>query len=242
MTRTADPEEIARFDAMADEWWDETGPAAPLHALNPARISAIREAAVAHFGRETEALAPLAGLTALDIGCGGGLAAEPLARMGARVAGVDASERAVDAARRHARAAGLDIDYRRGAVEELDETAFDIVLALEIIEHVDDVDAFVAAAAARTAPGGLLIAATLNRTKRAFARAILGAEYALGWLPRGTHRWSKFVRPDELIGSLERRGLLALGAAGFSWRPFSRRWAVTRDLSVNYMVWAARQR
>ena len=107
---------------------------------------------------------------------------------------------------------------------------------------MDDVDAFVAAAAARTAPGGLLIAATLNRTKRAFAKAILGAEYALGWLPRGTHRWSKFVRPDELIGSLERRGLLALGAAGFSWRPFSRRWAVTRDLSVNYMVWAARQR
>lgn len=242
MTRTADPEEIARFDAMADEWWDETGPAAPLHALNPARISAIRSAAVAHFGRETESLAPLAGLTALDIGCGGGLVAEPLARMGARVTGVDASERAVDAARRHARAAGLAIDYRRGAVEDLDETTFDIVLALEVIEHVDDVDAFVAAAAARTAPGGLLAATTLNRTKRAFAMAILGAEYVLGRLPRGTHRWSKFVRPDELIGSLERRGLLALGAAGFSWRPFSQRWAVTRDLSVNYMVWAARQR
>lgn len=242
MTRTTDPEEIARFDAMADEWWDETGPAAPLHTLNPARISAIRSAAVAHFGRKTESLAPLVGLTALDIGCGGGLAAEPLARMGARVTGVDASERAVDAARRHARAAGLDIDYRRGAVEELDERTFDIVLALEVIEHVDDVDAFVAAAAARTAPGGLLAAATLNRTKRAFAMAILGAEYILGRLPRGTHRWSKFVRPDELIGSLERRGLLALGAAGFSWRPFSRRWAVTRDLSVNYMVWAARQR
>ena len=242
MTRTTDPEEIARFDAMADEWWDETGPATPLHALNPARISAIRSAAVAHFGRETESLAPLAGLTALDIGCGGGLAAEPLARMGARVTGVDASERAVDAALRHARAAGLDIDYRRGAVEELDETAFDIVLALEVIEHVDDVDAFVAAAAARTAPGGLLVATTLNRTKRAFAMAILGAEYVLGRLPRGTHRWSKFVRPDELMGSLERRGLLALGAAGFSWRPFSQRWAVTRDLSVNYMVWAARQR
>ena len=241
MTRTADPEEIARFDAVADEWWDETGPAAPLHAINPARMSVVRDAAAAHFGRDARSLAPLAGLSALDIGCGGGLAAEPLARMGARVTGIDASGRAIDAARRHARAAGLDIAWRRGAVEDMDETAFDIVLALEVIEHVADAGAFLAAAAARTAPGGLLVAATLNRTKRAFVKAVVGAEYVLGWLPRGTHRWSKFLRPVELIDGLERNGLRALGVAGLSWRPLSRRWAVTRDLSVNYMAWAARQ-
>ena len=241
MTRTADPEEIARFDAVADEWWDETGPAAPLHAINPARMSVVRDAAVAHFGRDARSLAPLVGLSALDIGCGGGLAAEPLARMGARVTGIDASGRAIDAARRHARAAGLDIAWRRGAVEDMDETAFDIVLALEVIEHVADAGAFLAAAAARTAPGGLLVAATLNRTKRAFVKAVVGAEYVLGWLPRGTHRWSKFLRPVELIDGLERNGLRALGVAGLSWRPLSRRWAVTRDLSVNYMAWAARQ-
>ena len=241
MTRTADPEEIARFDAVADEWWDETGPAAPLHAINPARMSVVRDAAAAHFGRNARSLAPLAGLSALDIGCGGGLAAEPLARMGARVTGIDASGGAIDAARRHARAAGLDIAWRRGAVEDMDETAFDIVLALEVIEHVADAGAFLAAAAARTAPGGLLVAATLNRTKRAFVKAVVGAEYVLGWLPRGTHRWSKFLRPVELIDGLERNGLRALGVAGLSWRPLSRRWAVTRDLSVNYMAWAARQ-
>ena len=238
--RTADPEEIARFDAAADEWWDENGPAAPLHALNPARLAVVRDAMAARFGRDTAAVAPFAGLTALDIGCGGGLAAEPLARLGARVTGIDAGERAIAAARRHARAHGLDIDYRVCAAEDA-TGLFDAVLTLETVEHAADRGAFLAAAAARVAPGGLLVAATLNRTKRAFLKAIVGAEYALGWLPRGTHRWSRFVRPSELIGGLEANGLRALGAAGLSWR-FPGRWAASRDLSVNYMVWAGRQR
>ena len=243
MTATApaaDPAEIARFEALAAQWWDETGPFAPLHAFNPVRIGAIRDALVAHFRRDGDSLAPLRGLSLLDIGCGGGLVAEPMARMGARVTGIDPAERNVAAARIHARASGLDIDYRAAAAEELESGAFDIVLALETVEHAADRDRFIAAVAARAAPGGLVAAATLNRTAEAFAKAIVGAEYILRWLPRGTHRWSKFVRPSELVGALAANGLRPAGAAGFSWRPFGRGWTVTRDLSVNYMVWAAR--
>lgn len=247
MTETApaaDPEEVARFEALAAQWRDETGPFAPLHAFNPVRLGAIRDALVAHFRRDGDSLTPLRGLSLLDIGCGGGLVAEPMARMGARVTGIDPAERNVAAARVHARASGLDIDYRAAAAEELEggafDGAFDIVLALETVEHAADRDRFIAAAAARAAPGGLVFAATLNRTAEAFAKAIVGAEYILRWLPRGTHRWSKFVRPSELIAALAANGLRPAGAVGFAWRPFGRGWTVTRDLSVNYMVWAAR--
>ena len=238
--RTADPEEVARFESRADEWWDETGPAAPLHAMNPARLAVMRGALVAHFRRGAEARAPFGGLRLLDIGCGGGLAAEPMARLGARVTGIDAAPRAIAAAHRHARAAGLDIDYRAGAAEDIADPPFDIVLALEVVEHVANLDRFAAAACACVAPGGMLVASTLNRTARAFALGIVGAEYALGWLPRRTHRWSRFVRPSALFAALEAHGLRAAGAAGLSWRPLRRRWEASRDLSVNYMVWTAR--
>ncbi len=238
--RTVDTEEIARFDERAGDWWNESGSAAPLHALNPTRCGFIRDMATTHFHRDPQALAPLDGLQALDIGCGGGLVAEPLTRLGACVTGIDAAERNIDAARRHARLFGLAIDYRAGAVEDLREPPFDVVLALEVVEHVADREAFLAAAAARVAPGGLLIASTLNRTARAFATAVVGAEYVLGWLARGTHRWSKFVRPGELIGDLAANGLYPVDAVGLSWRPLARRWSVSGDLSINYMVCAAR--
>lgn len=237
---TADPEEVARFDAAAAEWWDETGPQAALHAINPARLAFVRAMLVAHFGRDDRALAPFGGLRVLDAGCGGGLVAEPMARLGARVTAIDAAAQAIAVARRHASEAGLDIDYRTGAVEDVGGETFDAVLALEVVEHAADVPAFLAAAAARVAPGGVLIAATLNRTARAFAEAIVGAEYILRWLPRGTHRWSRFVRPSELIGGLVANGLYPVDTAGLSYRPLAGRWAVTRDLSVNYMVCAAR--
>lgn len=236
----ADPDEVARFEAAADAWWDESGPAAPLHAIAPARLEVVRDALAERFGRDAAAPAPFAGLRVLDAGCGGGLACEPLARLGARVTGIDPGERAIAAARRHAALFGLEIDYRVLAAEELAGEEFDAVLALEAVEHAADRGAFLAAAARCVAPGGVLVASTLNRTARAFALAIIGAEYVLRWVPRGTHRWRKFVRPSELLGALEANGLRALGAAGLSWRPAARRWAVTRDLSVNYMVWAGR--
>lgn len=194
---TVDSAEVAKFSGLAGTWWDPTGPMAPLHALNAARVRYLRDQACAHFGRDAKAARPLAELRVLDVGCGAGLLTEPLTRLGASVTGVDASAEAIAAARRHAEGGGLTIDYRVGGAEAAEGT-FDIVVTMEVVEHVPDLDAFVAAAVAPLKADGLFVAATLNRTPKAFALAIVGAEYLLRWLPRGTHDWQKFVRPSEL--------------------------------------------
>jgi 2-polyprenyl-6-hydroxyphenyl methylase/3-demethylubiquinone-9 3-methyltransferase len=242
MGSSIDPEEIARFAKLAEAWWDPAGQFKPLHRFNPVRLRFIRDRLCRHFGRDPKAARSLRGLAILDIGCGGGLVAEPLARLGATVSGVDATAPNVAVARAHAADAGLDIDYRHGGAEDLARAGarYDVVLALEIVEHVADLDLFLDAAASMVKPGGVTILATLNRTARAFALAIVGAEYVLGWLPRGTHDWRKFVRPSELARGLRRNGLTVEELAGVSYNPLTDEWALGRDLGVNYMAFAAR--
>ena len=237
-TGTVDPDEVARFAALAEDWWDPRGRFRPLHQLNPLRLGFIRDRLVAHFRRDPASLTPLAGLRVLDIGCGGGLIAEPMARLGATVVGLDATEKNIGIARLHAERSGLAIDYRCTAAEALADgpARFDAILALEVIEHVAALEPFVAACGTLLAPGGVLIAATLNRTTRAWALAIVGAEYVLGWLPRGTHSWRKFVRPAELAGALRRHGLAVAELTGVSYDPLAGEWALSRDLAVNYMM------
>lgn len=241
---TLDAAEVARFSALADTWWDPKGPFRPLHKFNPTRLAVIRDWICEHFGRDPAAPAPLSGLDLLDVGCGGGLVAEPMARLGARVLGLDASPRNVGTARAHhlSVGGGLDLGYQAGTAEDLvaSDARFDVVLTLEVIEHVADTTLFLNAAARLTRPGGLVIAATLNRTAKAFALAILGAEYVLGWLPRGTHDWRKFVTPAELEAGLTAQGLEVGRATGFAYNPLRDRWALVEDRSVNYMV-AARK-
>ncbi|HZS82655.1 MAG TPA: bifunctional 2-polyprenyl-6-hydroxyphenol methylase/3-demethylubiquinol 3-O-methyltransferase UbiG [Stellaceae bacterium] len=239
---TVDPGEIARFAALAEAWWDPRGKFRPLHKLNPLRLQFLRERFLAHFGRDAALLSPFSGLRLLDIGCGGGLVAEPMARLGFAVTGIDAAAETVMTARAHAEAAGLAIDYRAVAVEALAAAGepFDAVLALEIIEHVADLGAFCAAAAAVLKPGGMLIAATLNRTAKAWLLAIIGAEYVLGWLPRGTHDWRKFVRPSELAAGLRRNGLRIAEITGAAYDPLADSWRLSRDLDVNYMMTAVK--
>lgn len=239
---SVDPAEIARFSAMADEWWDPNGKFKPLHRLGPARLGFIRAHLLAHFTRDKTALAPFSGLSAVDIGCGGGLIAEPMARMGAAVTGIDAAERSLAVARLHAERAGLAIDYRQAAAEDLAARGerFDIVLALEIIEHVADMRTFLASCAALVRPGGALIMSTINRTPQAYALAIVGAEYILGWLPRGTHDWNKFVRPSELAAGLRPHGVTVRTLAGLEYSLWRDEWAVGQDLSVNYLAFATK--
>lgn len=240
ITGTVDPDEVERFAALADDWWDPRGRFRPLHQLNPLRLQFIRDRVVGHFGRDPASLTPLAGLNVLDIGCGGGLIAEPMARLGATVVGLDATDKNIRVARLHAERSGLAIDYRCAAAEDLAETSarFDVILALEVIEHVAALEPFVAACARLLAPGGTLIAATLNRTARAWALAIVGAEYVLGWLPRGTHTWSKFVRPAELARALRANALAVAELTGVSYDPLAGAWSLSRDLAVNYMMLA----
>ena len=205
---TVDEAELARFAALANQWWDPRGKMAPLHKFNPVRLGYIRDAACRRFGRDGKRLDCLKGLRVLDIGCGGGILSEPLARLGADMVGADPAEPNIEAARVHAAAGGLAIDYRATTAEALAQAGerFDIVLAMEVVEHVADVNLFVALTGAMVKPGGLMVAATLNRTLKSFALAIVGAEYVLRWLPRGTHDWRRFVRPSELAAGL--------GAAG----------------------------
>jgi 2-polyprenyl-6-hydroxyphenyl methylase / 3-demethylubiquinone-9 3-methyltransferase len=239
---TVDPEEIERFAAQAEAWWDPEGSFRPLHQLNPTRLGFARRHLAAHFGRNSSSLRPFEGLGLLDIGCGGGLVAEPMRRLGFRVTAVDADPKAIAVARAHARAVGLAIDYRIDTAESLTETdqRFDVVLALEIIEHVADPDVFLGSVGVLLKPGGAFIGATLNRTARSFASAIIGAEYVLGWLPRGAHDWRKFKRPSEIVLGLRRHGLRTTRLAGVSY-DFSRRdWSLSQDLEVNYMVMAVR--
>jgi 2-polyprenyl-6-hydroxyphenyl methylase/3-demethylubiquinone-9 3-methyltransferase len=241
-TGTVDPDEVARFAALADDWWNPGGPFRPLHQLNPVRLAFIRDRLVRHFARDPASLTPFAGLRLLDIGCGGGLIAEPMARLGADVVGLDATDKNIRVARLHAARSGLAIDYRCAAAEDLvaEPARFDVVLALEVIEHVAALEPFVAACGRLLAPGGVLVAATLNRTAKAWALAIVGAEYVLGWLPRGTHRWAKFVRPAELAGALRRSGLAVAELTGVGYDPLAGAWSLSRDLAVNYMVFARR--
>lgn len=239
MTATASPEEVAKFSALADTWWDPSGAFRPLHKFNPARLSFIRDRLVAHFGRDPEAARPFEGLTLLDIGCGGGLIAEPMARLGFAVTAIDASEENIGTARVHADRSGLTIDYR-AAMPEMLTGGYDAVLALEVIEHVADVDAFWRATTSLVKPGGALIAATLNRTMKSFALGKIGAEYVLRWVPAGTHDWRKFVRPSEMVRALRGNGLKVGTLAGVTYNLFLDRWEVSRDLDVNYMAHATK--
>jgi 2-polyprenyl-6-hydroxyphenyl methylase/3-demethylubiquinone-9 3-methyltransferase len=235
---SVDPDEVARFEAMAERWWDPDGPFRPLHKFNPVRLGFIRDRIAAHFGRDIRATRPFAGLSLLDIGCGGGLIAEPMARLGAAVTGIDAAPRNIAIASHHAAESGLAIDYRAITAEDLAATGaqYDIVLSLEIVEHVADLDAFLGACCRLAKPDGLLIVATLNRTAKSFALAVVGAEYVLRWLPRGTHDWRKFVRPSELARGLARHGATIAELAGVTYNPLADRWRIGRDLGVNYMA------
>lgn len=237
---TVDSEEVARFNALAESWWDPQGKFRPLHKLNPTRLAYIRDQVAAHFGRDPVGPAPLSGLRVLDVGCGGGLLSEPLARLGGDVVGIDAGEENVRIAQSHAEAGGLAIDYRHAPAEDLAAAgeSFDVVLAMEVVEHVADLDAFLDAACALVRPGGALVIATLNRTLKAFAMAIVGAEYVLHWLPRGTHHWNKFARPSELARRLRRNGLDVAEIIGVTYQPLSDSWRLSGDLGVNYMVFA----
>lgn len=237
---TVDPAEIARFSALASEWWDPAGKFGPLHKLNPLRLAYIRDRLCTRFGRDGRSPRPLTGLKVLDIGCGGGLVSEPLTRLGATVTGVDASATNIGVARTHAAEGDLAITYRHGTAEDLAAAGerFDAVLALEIVEHVADLDAFLGACTMLVRPGGGLVVATLNRTPQSFLLAIVGAEYVLRWLPRGTHDWRKFVRPSELAASLRRHGADVEDLTGVVYNPLSDAWRTSRDLGVNYLAFA----
>jgi 2-polyprenyl-6-hydroxyphenyl methylase/3-demethylubiquinone-9 3-methyltransferase len=233
-TVTIDPAEAAKFDALARRWWDPRGPMAPLHAMNPARVGWIRHLAEAQPG-----FPGWPAMRVLDVGCGAGLAAEPFARLGAAVTGIDAGAEVLAAARAHAAAAGLAIDYLQGGPEDLSAT-FDLVLALEVVEHVADRTAFLAGLAARCRPGGLVVLSTINRTPQSFLIAKVGAEYVARLLPRGTHDWRKFVRPAELAAGLRAAGCRVVGQAGLLFDPLRGSWRTGRDVGVNYLMAAVR--
>jgi len=241
---TVDAAELGRFERIAAGWWDPEGEFKPLHRMNPLRVGYVRDRACAHFGRDPKRIGCLAGLRAIDVGCGGGLLSEAAARLGARVTGIDAGAEAVAAARLHAAAAGLDIDYRATTAEAMAEAGarFDLVLALEIVEHVADVDLFVGALERLLAPGGLLVMSTLNRTAKSFALAKVGAEYVLRWVAPGTHDWRKFLKPHELAAALRRQGLGVDDACGMVLDPLTGTWRFApHDLAVNYVMTAARR-
>jgi len=237
---TIDESEVARFAALADKWWDPRGEFKPLHRLAPARLAFIRERLLAHFGSDPKAVRPFEGLTLLDIGCGGGLASEPMARLGFKVAGVDAAGPNIRAAQAHAAEVGLAIDYRHAAAEDLARAGetFDVVLALEIIEHVASPELFLESVSALVKPGGCAVLATINRTVKSFALAIVGAEYLLRWVPRGTHDWRKFLRPSEIARGLRPHGLNIGALTGVTYNPGTDTWVLSPDSEVNYMIFA----
>ena len=240
---TVDPQEIARFAAIAAEWWDPRGKFAPLHRMNPTRIRFIRDRLAGHFGRVPLAPSPLAGLRILDIGCGGGLVAEPLARLGAAVTGIDAGVANVAVARQHAAEMGLAVDYRVGTAEELAAagSVFDAVLALEIVEHVADVDLFLATCVQLVRPGGALVLSTLNRTLKSLVLGKIAAEYLLRWLPAGTHDWNRFLSPAEIAQALETRGMHVAEVSGVSYSLLTDEWVLSRDTDVNYLLLAVKE-
>ncbi len=236
--------EVARFDALGDSWWDADGPMAPLHRLTPVRVAWARDCAVRHFKREAGAGPPLAGLDILDVGCGAGLFAEPLARLGGNVVGIDPAPASIGVARRHAEETGANLSYRVATVEELaaEPKRFDVVSAMEVVEHVADPAKFVAVAASLLKPSGLFLASTLNRTLKSFALAIIGAEYVLRWLEPGTHHWEQFVTPEEFLIAARAAGLKVMERQGVAYDPLRLGWRLSRDMSVNYMLAAKKPR
>ncbi len=240
---SVDTAEVERFSRHAADWWDPRGPMAALHKFNPVRLGYIRDQAAARFARDPRKLDCLKGLRMLDIGCGGGILSEPLARLGARMVGADPAEENIEAAQAHAEEQGVEVDYRATTAEDLaaGHERFDVVLAMEVVEHVTDVEAFVATCTSMVKPGGLFIAATLNRTLKSFALAIVGAEYVLRWVPRGTHQWDKFVTPRELEAAVENSGLSVTAERGVMYNPFADRWQLSSDMDVNYMLVAVKQ-
>ncbi|MDA9532485.1 MULTISPECIES: bifunctional 2-polyprenyl-6-hydroxyphenol methylase/3-demethylubiquinol 3-O-methyltransferase UbiG [unclassified Bradyrhizobium] len=234
---TVDAAEIAKFSKLSAEWWDPKGKMAPLHRINPLRLGYIRDAACRKFERNVRSLNCLGGLRVLDIGCGAGLLCEPLSRLGAQVIGIDPSQSNIAAAKLHADKSHLAIDYRCTTVEEIDpRERFDIVLAMEVVEHVTDVGVFLKRCASMLKPNGLMVVSTLNRNWKSFALAIVGAEYVLRWLPRGTHEWNKFVTPDELAKHLLDNRLVITEQTGVVYSPFADKWTLSSDMDVNYMV------
>jgi len=240
---SVDAVEIAKFTAMAEAWWDPEGKFRPLHRFNPVRLAYIRDRLCAHFGRDPLQDQPLKGLKLLDVGCGGGLLSEPLARLGAEVTGLDAAEKNIRVAALHAAEMGLAIDYRHTSAESLaaGPARFDAVLNMEVVEHVADVASFLTACATLVRPGGVMILATLNRTPKAFLLAIVGAEYLLRWLPRGTHDWRRFLKPSELSRALRGAGMDVREMTGVAYNPLTDGWRLApRDLDVNYMLLAVK--
>jgi len=240
---SVDPAEIAKFTAIADEWWDPAGKFAPLHKFNPVRLAFVRETAVGHFGRDPRALRPFEGLTLLDVGCGGGLLSEPTSRMGFQVLGIDASPKNVSVASAHAATTGALVKYRAITAEELagEGKLFDMMLNMEVVEHVADLPGYLRACSRLLNPGGLMVVATINKTLKALALAKIGAEYILGWLPRGTHDWSRFVEPTKLRLMLEESGLNCLKTQGVAFDPLRWDWQLSHDVDVNYMIVATRR-
>jgi len=239
MTNTVDPAEVAKFEAMAAEWWNPAGKFKPLHMLNPCRLDYITSQISAEFDRDLAHPAPFAGLRLLDIGCGGGLLSEPMARLGARVVGADAAPRNIPVARLHAEQAGLDIDYRHTTAEELAAAGeeFDVVLNMEVVEHVSDPLAYLTACRQLLKPGGLMICSTLNRNPKSYLMAIIGAEHVMRWLPKGTHDWTKFITPDELFDLIRQAGFDPVDRKGMVFNPLGWSWGLSaRDLSCNYVT------
>ncbi|MEM8581123.1 MAG: bifunctional 2-polyprenyl-6-hydroxyphenol methylase/3-demethylubiquinol 3-O-methyltransferase UbiG [Pseudomonadota bacterium] len=236
---TVDPSEIAKFEAMAAEWWDPTGKFKPLHLMNPVRLDYITRQIATEYGRDLTRPLPFEGLRILDIGCGGGLLSEPMARLGATVVGADAAERNIPVARIHAEQSGLEIDYRHTTAEALvaEDEQFDAVLNMEVVEHVADPLTYLSACKELLKPGGIMCCSTINRNPKSFAMAIVGAEYVMKWLPKGTHEWKKFITPDELFELLRDAGLEPVDRKGFVFNPISWSWGISdRDLSVNYVT------
>ena len=234
-----DPAEVAKFEAMAAEWWDPEGKFKPLHMLNPCRLDYVIDQVSAEFGRDPAGPRPFAGLRLLDIGCGGGLLSEPMARLGAEVVGADAAARNIPVARLHAEQSGLDIDSRHATAEDLAAAGerFDVVLNMEVVEHVPDPLTYLTACQTLLRPGGLMICSTLNRNARSFAMAIIGAEFIMRWLPKGTHDWRRFITPDELFALIERADLVPVDRKGFVFNPVTWSWRISdRDLAVNYVT------
>ncbi len=236
---SVDPAEMASFSRMAADWWDPTGPFKPLHIMNGARLNFIKETVCEHFGLDPDADRPLEGLRVLDIGCGGGLLCEPMVRLGATVTGVDALERSLKTAKTHAEQVGIEVDYRHGTIEQMveaGEAPYDVVLNMEVIEHVANPPEFMGDCGAMVRPGGLMMCSTINRTLKAFAFAIVGAEYVLRWLPRGTHQYAKLVKPVEITRWMTEAGLNMTEQIGMSLNPLTNAWKLSEDTSINYVT------
>jgi 2-polyprenyl-6-hydroxyphenyl methylase/3-demethylubiquinone-9 3-methyltransferase len=237
---TIDAGEVERFSALSAEWWNPNGKFRPLHKFNPVRLSYIRDQVAARFGRDIHAARPFEGLRFLDIGCGGGLLCEPMARLGATMVGADASATNIEVAKLHAAESGVTIDYRAAPAEDLADAGekFDVILNMEVVEHVSDVGLYLARCSEMVRPGGIMFVATINRTLKALGLAIIGAEYVLRWLPRGTHQYGRLVRPDELEKALSEAGMTVVDKTGVIYHPLADRWQRSKDMDVNYMVMA----